>query len=188
MKLNGSEGSKDQYIFFDYGAVWLYEVWEFEFHQPVFKKCNIGWPQQPPTENVQFSFTHFNMRHPVNAIGGFPLLQGKNSNKSKIKLFLSQNFPPFFHFLPCLACSVREPIALLYPEQSLINSILSCKGCPINCSDIFFGGTAIYYSLIDLFDHHLFGVFVWTSNALSTQKHACFGTVVLNHLEKAQKV
>ena len=74
--------------------------WFVHLNQPVFKKCNIGWPHQPPTENVQFSFTHFNMRQPVNAIGGFPLLQGKNSNKSKIKLFLSQNFPPFFIFYP----------------------------------------------------------------------------------------
>ena len=52
LKLNGSEGQKDQYFFLTYGAYWLQEVWTFVFHQPVFKKDDIGWPQQPPTERV----------------------------------------------------------------------------------------------------------------------------------------
>ena len=28
------------------------EVMAFGFYQPVFKKSNIGWPQQPPTEKM----------------------------------------------------------------------------------------------------------------------------------------
>jgi hypothetical protein len=28
------------------------EVWKFVLHHPVFKKNDIGWPQQPPTEKV----------------------------------------------------------------------------------------------------------------------------------------
>ena len=38
--------------FFEYGAQWFQEVWIFEFHQSVFQKSNIGWPQLPPTENL----------------------------------------------------------------------------------------------------------------------------------------
>ena len=34
------------------GNLCIPEVWAFEFHQPVFLKSNIGWPQQPPTEEV----------------------------------------------------------------------------------------------------------------------------------------
>ena len=33
------------------------------FHQPVFQKSNIGWPQQPPTENVLYDISWFYQIH-----------------------------------------------------------------------------------------------------------------------------
>ena len=36
----------------NYGAWWLQEVWKFEFHKSVFKKNNIGCPQQPPAKKM----------------------------------------------------------------------------------------------------------------------------------------
>ena len=48
-KVNQLSGVKGSIVLLNYGALWLQEVINFEFHESVFKKCNISWPQQPRT-------------------------------------------------------------------------------------------------------------------------------------------